>query len=84
MVNCCKCNKTLCKSTKGNLCRNCYCNRNKGNENVVNDGNNISNLNNSKVINNQEKSKNDPVLNDDVITDKNLIEFIKDGMLKDF
>ena len=83
MGNCRNCNKNLSKSTKGTLCRNCYRERNTVNKKMINKNDNLGDLNSSKVVINNEKSNDDPILNDDITNDKNIIEFIKDNMMKE-
>ena len=65
------------------LCRNCYRERNTVNKKMINENDSLGDLNSSKVVINNEKSKDDPMLNDDITNDKNIIEFIKDNMMKE-
>ena len=53
------------------------------NKKMINENDKLGDLNSSKVVINNEKSKDDPILNDDITDDKNIIEFIKDNMMKE-
>ena len=81
IAKCNKCNNTLSKNNKSGYCKVHYY--------KVNDGNhqsstqlNCSGSNHSDIISNLQKSRNSNI-NEDFTSDKNLIAFIKDGMLKE-
>ena len=91
MAKCNKCNNTLSKNNKSGYCKVHYYNRSKSvNEaDKVNDGNrqsstqlNCSGSNHSDIISDLQKSRNSNI-NEDLTSDKNLIAFTKDGMLKE-
>ena len=84
MHNCVKCNKELAKSTKGELCQQCYRNRNKishdNNESPENNPGNESFVSNLIDDNSKIDDINDIIYDKD---DRMIINFIKSSMKRE-